>query len=100
MIIAILLASNTFAQSRERIVGVTQSMTRERRVMTKNADSGQGRGSLVKGVISVLSTYPRRSYVASKEKADRSDSRAGKIVVPLVLGIWTIWFVELVKGHP
>ena len=100
IIIAVLLPANTFAQSRERVVGVAQSMTRERRVMTRKANSGRGNALLVNGVKAVFSTYHGKLYAAPKEKADRGDSKAGKLVLPLVLGIWTLWFVELAKGHP
>ncbi len=100
IIVAILLPSNAFAQGRERVVGAAQSMTRERRVMSGNADSGRGKALLVNGVIAVLSKYPGKLYAAPKESVDRSDSKAGKIVLPLVLGMWAVWFVELAKGHP
>jgi hypothetical protein len=98
--IAVLLPSNTFAQSRERVVGVAQSTTRERRVMSGNADSRRGKSLLDRSVVAVLSAYPGKSYAAPKEKAGGGDSKAGKIVLPLVLGMWTLWLVELAKGHP
>jgi hypothetical protein len=100
VIFGVLLPSNILAQSRQRIVGAGAGMTRLRRVTAECDNSGGDKAKWIGGAISAFSTFSRKPYVTPKRTSGRGDSKAGKIVIPLVLGIWAIWFVELVKGHP